>query len=457
MIDINFLNGGELAGLEYLHFQRDRGFYLELTEVIENNLSDVTLSTRAAKEIETVISKYSGFENCVVELVKDCYTAGAHGTAFFSPKHVLRNKGLEDYLSEKETAAFKTLKSLEKDVLTGWVDYRTGKVCGDFTKIKCMITIDTQLDNILPNEPKGLTYAQAYALIFMHEVGHFFNNCATIADVAGDDYISKMAVAAITRESDPIKKSAVLKHAGSLLEFSMNSKEAEEVIATNDPIAVDLYLATKVSERDNKRALSMGITNFNSEVLADAYAVRMGGGVDVAKMVNTFRRYNSSCNRVNAVAEILLGLLKGFLLSTPVGAATAVTIKTGLRFMNILTMLRYVINFSNNNMTFDYNTPERRVTDVIKQVISLIREDKYLSTKDKLDAIKVIDELRKTPLADFIFDATSVSPINTAINRVMGNLLSGGKWSKTEYAHYTSNIASHEVNLLEHKFNALLS
>lgn len=449
MIDINFLNGGELAGLEYLHFQRDRGFYLELTEVIENNLSDVTLSTRAAKEIETVISKYSGFENCVVELVKDCYTAGAHGTAFFSPKHVLRNKGLEDYLSEKETTAFKTLKSLEKDVLSGWVDYRTGKVCGDFTKIKCMITIDTQLDNILPTEPKGLTYAQAYALIFMHEVGHFFNNCATIADVAGDDYISKMAVAAIARESDPIKKSAVLKHAGSLLEFAMNSKEAEEVIAINDPIAIDLYLATKVSERDNKRALSMGITNFNSEVLADAYAVRMGGGVDVAKMVNTFRQWTTTSNKISAVVETLNWLLKGLLINNPAAGSA-------LFALNLMGMIRYVTQFSDNNMTYDYNTPQRRVNDVLKQAIQLIRSGESTSA-EKAETIKIIDELRKTPLADFLFDATSVSPVNTVINRVMGNLLSGGKWSKTEYAHYTSNIASHEVNLLEHKFNALLS
>lgn len=457
MIDINFLNGGEIAGLEYLHFQKDRGFYLELTKVISDNLSEASLAKSAAKEIEAVITKYSGFENITVELEKGCYSAYAHGTAFFSPTHVLRNKGIEDYLSVKESAAFKTLKKLEKDVLTGWVDYSTGKVCGDFTKIKCTITTDTELDSILPVPPKGLGYAEAFALIFIHEVGHFFNNCATIADVAGDDYVGKMAIACIAMEPDPIKKSAILNRSCDLIEVAVTSNEIAEAIETNDPVAIDMLLSTKMVQRDKKRTLSLGVTNISSEVLADAYAIRMGGGIDVAKMVDTFRQYNSSCNRVNAVTEVLLGLLKGLLLSTPAGAATVVTIKTGLKFMNLLTMLRYVLNFTNNNMTFDYNTPERRVTDVIKQVISLIREDKYLSTKDKLDAIKVIDELRKVPVADFLFNPTSVSPINTVVNRTLGFILSGGKWTKTEYVHYTSNIANHEVNLLEHKFNALLS
>ena len=450
MIDINFLNGGEIAGLEYLRFQKDRGFYLELTEVIESNLDQATLSKTAQKEIERVISKYSGFEQLTVNLEPNCFNAYAHGSAFFSPTHVLRNKGLETFLSVKETVAFKALKQLDKTVLTGWVDYDTGKVCGDFTKIKCEITIDTHLDNMLPVPPKGLTFAQAYALIFMHEVGHFFNNCATIADVAGDDYVSKMAVACIASESDPIKKTAILSHAGSLLEVSITSKEIEEALSVGDNIAIDMLLATKTVERDNKRALSLGVTNISSEVLADAYAIRMGGGIDVAKMVDTFRRFNSSCNRVNAVGETAIALLLGFLVANNV-------VIPGLFFFNCMTVVRFMVNFSKNNVTIEYNTPERRVTDAIKQIISLIREDKYLSTKDKAAAIKVIDELRKVPFADFLFDSTSIDPFRTLINRALGNILTGGKWSKSEYAHFTSSIANNEVNLLEHKFNALLS
>lgn len=448
MIDINFLNGGPLAGLEYLHFQKDRGFYLELTEVIEDNLSEVSLAKSAAKEIEAVITKYTGFENITVDLDRGCFMAGAHGSAFFSPTHVLRNKGIEDYLSVKESMAFKTLKKLEKEVLTGWVDYSTGKVCGDFTKIKCVITIDTELDNVLPEPPKGLSYAQAFALIFMHEMGHFFNNCATIADVAGDDYVSKMAVACIALESDPIKKSAVLKRGCDLIEVAVTSSEVEEVIATNDPVAVDMFLATKIVQRDNKRALSLGITNISSEVLADAYALRMGGGIDVAKMVDTFRRYNTSSNRMNAVTQTLFYIWAGFVVGRKLLPFPLVV---------FIGAVRYLAIFSTNNMTFDYNTPERRVTDVVKQVISLIREDKLSSQKEKAEVIKVIDELRKTPIADVLFSAASISPLHTLVNRTLASVLTGGKWTKSEYAHYTANIANHEVNLLEHKFNALLS
>lgn len=458
MIDINFLTPRKVDGLEFMDFQ-NRLFYHELRDLFELYISreggKVLLKGSIEEDLYTIIQKYTGFANIKLKLVD--WGNFAVDTAYFNPKNILNSQAAEDYFSPTDSTLGRWFAKNRNKVFKGGVDRTSGKVTGNFCDIPVELYINRYLDDTFDEvlvKKYNTDYASLCAGVVTHEFGHIWGGCVMITQAAEDNFVIKAAVEAVKQVTRREEVVVIIKDATKLLELDpVADKDIIEVIdGKNTEQATLMYFTKMLTQRNTRRALSLGVPQMTSEVLADAYAIRMG--CDRGLMPALAILYTSGRSGI-VKSAMWYSLVSMFITEIMTRSITILAIVTGftgvlLLFLGMTAMLS-VLFYIGMSQPGDYNSDYRRYDDAIRQLIARFKEDKNLSAQDRAIAIKELDkylELNKAmkPLIE-----------NTVVHRFLGWLINGSDFKRNEFEHYTQVLANHEINLLGDKLGKLIA
>lgn len=451
MISINFLSPPKyLEGMEFMDFQNSN-FFDELRRCVRDSLDEfegqTILTAGVEHDLYTIIEKYTGFRNIELKLESE----GNLGVdvAYFSPKHVLNSEGIDFYFSAGQSTLGKWFQQNKGKIFKGEVDYATGKVSGAFADLPVKLYINRFVKETFPMaylEKYRTTVADVLAACIVHELGHIFGGCMMVAQVSKDNIVLRAAIENLTSTDRVEDRVVIIKDAAKLLDLDdVKDKDALAIASGNAGKGEYLMYFTKMTgQRNTNRCLSLGVPQMTSEVLADAYAIRMG------------------CERgLMPALAILYESRKAVILCTGIWMGVLASIVTIFAFPWILlgsgliglftygffwAMFGWILTYFQLQYSWDYNSPHRRFDDAMRQLIAKFKEDKKLSPQDKIKLIKDLDQLLKLN--------NSMKPLfdNTVVYRTLGYIFnSGSDFKYNEFEHYTQVLANHEINLLGDK------
>lgn len=429
MIDINFLKNPStsIAGFEYMDYQ-DETFFKELSEKIKEGLDEeyIVRSDKQFKdEIKDIVFKHTGIS---IELVKSETLLGID-TGFFYPGAILNDEKVAALIAPKYSKLSEAFRYIKTDILKGGVDTSTGKIFGDYSKIFFTIHFSFDLSGIAPVIKKKNETFDVSALIaagIIHELGHVFSNFVFVTKMATDNYLINHAISLLDNEENyGIKKSNIVNDTLTLLECDTRITEKDiEGMDKNDFI---LLLSKATNTRDLRRTLSLGTSKRSSEVLADAYAVRFGAGLDLIKFLSLI--YSS--NITNKMGGFFFGI--GILLWFPSFSVLGV----------ILWYTNLMLTLSPNSV---YDTPYRRLKGVLRDQLVQLKASKNIPIKEKVKIIEKAKEMEKIVLENKPFLE------GTGVQRLIGYLLSGSDFKLQQFEHYTEELMSNTLSLYEDHF-----
>lgn len=451
MISLNFLSPPKyLEGLEFMDFQNSN-FFDELRRVIRDSLDEyqgqTILTAGVENDLYTIIEKYTGFKNISLELENDGNLAV--DVAYFSPKHVLNTEGIDFYFSVGQSTLGKWFQQHKNKIFKGDIDYATGKVSGAFAELPVKLYINRFVKETFPIEyleKYKTTVADVLAACVVHEMGHIFGGCMMIMDTAKDNIVLRAAIENLKQTERTEDRVVIIKNAAALLDLDDVKDKDALAIANGEREKGDylIYFTKMINNRNTNRCLSLGVPQMNSEVLADAYAIRMG------------------CERgLMPALAILYESRKVVILESGIFMGVCISLFTIICFPMVFTGLSlaglaaytflwmvfgWLLTYFQLQYSWDYNSPHRRFDDAMRQLIAKFKEDKKLTSADKMKLIKDIDQLLKLN--------NSMKPLfdNTVVFRALGFIFNGGSDFKyNEFEHYTQVLANHEINLLGDK------
>lgn len=384
MIDMDFLVRKEqVAGLEFMNFQND-SFYVTLVSIIKEHLSYATkvpvLQKTVQEPLLKVLKDYTGFENITVKFMTDnnLYM----DTGYFSPGHVINIKGIEYWLDSSDTTIYRWFTQNKDKIFKGSVDYKTGKVGGSFCTIPLELGINVNVSEyfgVKETERWGVKTEDLMAGGICHEMGHAFSGCMMMATAFHDNVVAQASIAAYRNCKRDEDRVVVLKDSATLLGLKTpKADELMEFAKQGNDESFMLYYTKMVTQRNNQRALSIGVSEMTSEVVADMYALRMGcdKGIVAAIGVLTSRGVISSFMG-NFIASTVAGIYMGLMLSIAFGVVgVPVTLPAMVGIMCMLGAMTFVLNFFSPYYSGVYNTDPRRMEDAVRQLIAKIKECK---------------------------------------------------------------------------------
>lgn len=282
------LNGGNPMGLtignsislEMIGFNVKSDFYKEMIlEVgkLRTNLKDYGKELGRGKEvlyapISATIEKYTGIS------VSSYLVPNSYGISpAVIPPDLDRNNPL---LHPLKTEVFKNdqlnkqLKKNKTGILEGTVNFETGRVGGDFSKVTSTL--------IIPNmilSTKTFTDEEIAAML-LHEVGHIFsyfmylNKVVTVSHVL-DQLTNKLNE--IEVESEKIN---LIKETNELL--NVDTLEAEDLIKIKDGERISTVIVSEVA-KERLSYTDTPVFDFRTwEAISDQYASRNGASVALA-------------------------------------------------------------------------------------------------------------------------------------------------------------------------------
>lgn len=438
MISRDFLRApGKVEGLEFLDFQNSN-FAEELTKLFDQYLSNGRIDQVCEEPMLDIISKYTGFKNIKVNWVE--WQNYAVDTGYFSPKHILNISGIDEFYSHTETTLYRYFQKKKTNIFKAGVDYRTGKVTGAFCDIPVNLYMGYDAGAMLDSpvfKKFGVGLPEVLAAVVCHELGHIFGGCSMIFTAMYQNVLGMASLRAYQNTTTKEEKVIILKDVGKLLEINkQDSKEIENIAASNNDETMVLYYSKMLKVANQNRALSLGVPEMTSEVMADAYAMRMGFTKGILTAAASLTEFKLG-QRV-LLPTIWISMLLGVLFSQIAVASLPL-------FVVIWgggTLLTLFGTYFGINYAGDYNSDPRRLDDLLRGAIQRIREDKQMSPKDKLELVgfltKVIKQIEKTtPFYD-----------NTVVERFVGYIFHGGDYKLMNIEHFTQQLANHEVNLL---------
>ncbi len=437
MIDISFLTPRQnLGGLEFMDFQNGN-LFKELTEVFENHINKGILSGACEEYLKPIIFKHTGF-NIGIEISGEgnlCIDAG-----YINPNNVFNISGIEDYLAKSESTIGQWFKHSQNKVFKGEIDYSTGRVSGAYSELPLTVRINKDIDAFISLKDlaklKG-TSAEALAATLIHELGHAFGGVMMIHQSVKDNIIINAAIKALTNDKYTQDKVTVYRDTFALLELDGNPKDADSLKTEQEFI---LYFSKMVGNRNAKRALSLGVPQMSSEVIADAYSVRMGcGKALLVGMSALFIRSRESGNRA---ALIMAGVMALYFLAGTGGIAIGAMLPVFVIFFGIIKLLMWF----GGNTSGDYNTDYRRLMNIYQEMILKLKVDKNLSPADKKKLVNEID------MCIALTDSQKPFFEGTVIQRIAGYITDGRDFKYKDIEHYTQSLANHKVNTLSSKF-----
>lgn len=440
MIDIGYLRVlpklSLSSGLEFLDWQ-DNTFFQEVARVIDSCYNTETqildLSKKVRETLANIIKKHT---NLRVTIVPEQSNNLAIDAGFISPNNVLNNKLLDEWVDKKYTKIAQAHKDLKKNVLKGYCDLKTGKVEGDFADINFNIYINV---NIVKRyglkkdfEKSNVTAGEAIGAAVLHECGHAFFNLHYISSHIVDNALLSQSVKLLINEPDKNRRAVIVKELNSEIDIKVDT---DFVAGVTDPTEIYILFSKGIKNRDYRRSFSLGITSMTAEVLADAYAIRMGASRGLAAIIAGFnKKYYGT-----AIATIIgLHILAVMFPVAATGALFAMGSMVGYIQGQLFTDLTPTI----------YDTPYRRLKTMLRENIA------YLNTNAKsLPATEVKKFLEESKNLNRIVEENKPFFESTAMQRMLGWLIAGSDFRKTDFEHYTADLTSSalalQINLFE--------
>lgn len=452
MISIDFLKT-ERGGLEFIDFQTTR-FYDALTACVEKYVSTESgssvLDPAFTEEVLPIIEEFTGFNNIKIKYE----TTGnfAVDTGFFSPKNVLNNEHVDALLNITKTTLYRWFAENKVKLFKGSIDYKTGKVSGSFKAVPVNMHINVNLDSIFAPEQVrkfGVPLPGITAGAIAHELGHVFGGCMMLHTAASDNIVAKAALHHYRAASRSEDRVVVLKDAASILEVDpAKIAELQAIAQSNDDQSFILYWNKLTVQRNSRRSLSVGVERMSSEVVADMYAIRMGCSKGIVAAISSFVDRGAITTIVSSLfTATVLTILTELVLAPLFLSITAIgpfAVLTGLIFTTM-----FVADYFSRGYSGVYNADHRRFDDAIRQMLARLKEDKRITTAEKAELTKDVDQLlelnkKYKPWYD-----------NTVLYRALGWVFNGGDFKKQEIEHYTQVLNNHELSLMSSKLAAL--
>lgn len=442
MLGIDFLRHGKRSGLEFIDFQNP-GFKDELVAAIEPHVMDKSgesvLQGSVKEDILPIIEKYCGFTNITVEMMNDANFMVDVG--YLSPSNILNIKGIENWFDISESTLNQWYAKTKNKVFKGSIDYTTGKVAGAYAELPIKLYLGKPVGKIFSKkeiQKLSITIAEMIGGCIAHEIGHCFSACAMIDISANDNFVMRGALSALGAANTKEKRVTIIRNASNLLESEIESGDKVDLIAeTEQPEEILIYFNALINRRNTKRALSMGVDEMSSEVLADMYAIRMGfdRGITATLKIFASKRVKDIFATTGYVMLVISGIFMQMLLVSPLVYL--------LVMMGMLT-LTFTLIYGAFTYSGTYNSPFRRFEDSIRQMIAKLKEVD-MSAKDKLQLAETIEILLK--------QCEKYRPIisGTVIDRMLGRVIQGSDYKYQEFEHFTQTIANNELEVLNTK------
>lgn len=453
MISMDFLTR-KVSGMEFIEFQ-NTDFYNKLSAYLEGYINaDGILNKDVTKGLLPIIEEFTGFANVEMKFTQ----SGNLGVdvGYFSPNHVLNNAYTDELLGTSKTTLYRWFTQNSVKIFKGTIDYRTGKVGGSFKTIPVKMEINQNLHDTFPSDKIakfGIPLAGILAGAIAHECGHVFSGCMMLLTVCSDNMLAKAALRFYKEAPEVEDRVVVLKDTASLLDLpAPKVAELQQLAQDPEDKTLILYFNKLVAQRNSQRSLSVGVEKMSSEVVADMYAIRMGCDKGIIAAISILTDHG-------CIATVLSSLLTAVLLTA---IATAVALPTlvvlslnGLPMAGVLAIMAFwgvlffIVDYFGKGYSGVYNADHRRLEDAVRQLISKIKEDQRIGSKEKAELVSEIDKLLELNKA--------IKPWydSTVIQRTVGWMFSQSDFKLAEIEHYTGQLANHELTLLSHKLKAL--
>lgn len=456
MIDMSFLvDKDRVAGLEFMNFQNDK-FKVALVKLLDEHCpggaSNFVLQKSVEASLLELIKDYTGFENVKINFTD---TGNLYmDTGYFSPGHVLNIKGIEGWLTSTDTTVYRWFTQNKDKVFKGGVDYTTGKVTGSFRTIPLELGINVNLTdyfNLKETEKWKMTPVNLLAGGITHELGHAFSGCMMMITQFTDNVVAQASMAAYKRTKRTEDRVVVLKDTATLL--GMPAAKADELLEfakqDNDESFL-LYFTKLTAQRNSQRALSIGVQEMTSEVVADMYAIRMGCERELIAAISVLTTRGVIVSLLsNLMTSVVVAAVTGYIVLIP-----SMVIASGVTFIAIPVMcatfaITFLLSYFFPYFSGVYNADPRRLEDAVRQLIAKVKESKGMPSADKTKLINEISQLLKVvEQARPWFD-------NTTIYRAIGWVFSGSDFKLREIEHFTQALNNNEMTILAERLKGV--
>lgn len=440
MIDIKFLGPfpgiQPQSGMEFLDWQ-DKSFFNELTDFFKTHINEdnlILLQNEQKKKLDNIIKKHS---NITVETTISDYGNAGIDAGYINPFNVLNIKDIEYFLKDSYSKIGETMTQLHTNLLKGWCDLKTGKVEGDFKKIIFNLSICYNLPQQIQRVKtiNDVTLPEAMAEIVLHEVGHAFFGLHFITASVIDNVLGMGLVKAMVNQPDKNRKAVIIKNIKTFSEVDLSNALQNDDIT---PEGVLVNYQTGLKRRDSVRALSLGVERMTTEVLADAYSIRMGAShasvaVGIAFGINPSKQFYQ-----NTLFNLLLGVL-GIII----GIATSIftNVLFGILAVGFILEL-YELVGSSVLVSKNYDTPYRRIKAVLRENIN------RLNLNAKSYSAAEYAKLKNTAIEiDRLVESQKSFWESTWVQRFIGYRYSKSDFRKNDFEHYTAELASSRLAL----------
>ncbi|UIS25048.1 hypothetical protein PQC65_gp110 [Aeromonas phage pAEv1810] len=441
MLGIEFIRkehdfGYSLAGMEFMDFQKqDR--YLKLVEffkpLIKNMDGAITIDWIKSEQDDLVklIMEIAGIKVKVVEYQGYEGNLGIDA-GYLSPNAVLNNKGIDDFVDAKHTKVSQAFRSLNADVLKGWVDQKTGMIGGDFSKIEFDLYIQTYVDMFINTDKLkklGVPPENALAGFIVHELGHVWTAFYTVWRNVSDMMMQNNAIRMLGRTEGQREQIEIYKETLKVLEA--DAKVDDKIVSALDTDeARKAFFDKAISNRDLRRTLSVGTADRASEVMADMYAIKMGCPKDL--VTGLVSLHGSEGMGPSSLVFSVFMLSASLLVSYPLGIGLWGVITT-LNFHGILA--------SKLAPDYLYDSNYRRIKTILRECVTEFSQNKKMKPADKQQFLAKCKEIEK------LVEENKPILEGTAFQRYIGWICSGTDFKAQEFEHYTAELVSHNLAL----------
>jgi hypothetical protein len=376
--------------LESIAFQ-DGAFFSELVKIIEtsraenNHIVDpkILVKTKAAQTLKDTINKYTG-------LYVDFSYMGDYACLPppINPSHILYdgNKNKDRAILEYLDILIKETKLKKEEA---WIDLKTGKVGGYFSKLPTLIVLPAELYN-------GLSYKQVYltaeecAAILLHEIGHALSYFELLLRFSTTNQV----LASLLSDNQKVIKMTI-KAAANIYNLSEKEKEIIENSKTNDDAVIFIVAA---ADRQARSDFGVGLFDTNAwEQLSDQYTVRQGAGKYLLSAMEKRSPYKT-LRHFRATKDYYLQALFGALNVLGVLIATHPLITAAMILLQIVDVYakteKHAIEYNTNQNKLNrlYGDDKTRFTRIYQDMINALKDSSLPADKIK----EMVSDLEKS-------------------------------------------------------------
>lgn len=429
-----------LSGMEFMDYQ-DPEFYNQLVAFYETIIEhkDGEPYLREDKEVATMFNEFvlkrTGM-NILLHVGEDVGNA-AVDVGYFNPSNLLNSKGIEQFMHNSESTIGKAFKALKVDCLRGWVDTSKAMVGGDFSKVEINLYIQKHVGMFLREKyllKNKTTLPEALATITLHELGHAFTGFLYISKTVIDSLLPFHAIKLITDGGVyGLERTKIIKETSKFLEI-YNTSTKDSDFDKMEPEDILVYFEKGIANRDVRRTLSLGTQDRASEVYADLYAIRFGAPKSLVAGLIALPDYTISPYFLAA----LYGLGFGFGLTV-----IPSYLLLGCLLAPLLTLIKIQVDVNPSDI---YDSPYRRIKNILRDTVIRLNSDKSLPNKDKARMLADAKAMEK------MIEESKPGLEGTGVQRLVGWLFSGSDFKLQEYEHYTEELLAHSISLYKNSF-----